>query len=304
MAVMRINLLGTFSIFLDDQTVFTGLPTTKPLELFAYLLVHRQRPHLRETIATMLWPEQTSPQSKKNLRKVLYKLQHTFLDTVGPKAPAIVLITHDWIALNPALEFQLDVALFERTYALAQANNVGDNQRCQALEAGVALYGGELLSGLYSDWCLRERERLETMFLELHHELLVCAEQQGAYTQAIGHALAILDHDAANERAHRDLMRLYYLSGNRSAALHQYAGCIAALASELGIRPCRATDELYQQICRDEPAAAERMPAHEGAAMEREIEVQHQLRQWHAELQRMLEQVQDEIQQVERLLKS
>lgn len=57
--------------------------------------------------------------------------------------------------------------------------------------------------------------------LEMRHLLLVAAEHRQAYEQAIAHGCEILRYDRANERAHRDLMRLYYLSGNRSAALRQ-----------------------------------------------------------------------------------
>jgi DNA-binding SARP family transcriptional activator len=300
MAAIHINLLGRMAVFVDDRPRFIGLPHTKPLELFAYLLVHRQRTHPREVVATHLWPDRFSARARKNLRKVLCMLQQFLVDTVGSDAPPPLLIAHDWIAINPAIDLQLDVAVFEQTYALAQPHAGGalDPQRGQTLMATVALYEGELLAGLYADWCLPERERFENMYLELRHRLLVHAEQQRAYSQAIEHGLAILRYNRANERTSCDLMRLYYRSGNRSAALHQYARCVTALAAELGVRPGADTAALYRQICRDELTSAGAEPD-SGLALQRELGADAGARR---ELQRMLEQVQDEIQHIDRLL--
>ena len=43
-------------------------------------------------------------------------------------------------------------------------------------------------------------------------------------------------------------MRLQYLSGNRTAALRQYERCSVALNEELGVKPARVTQSLYDQI--------------------------------------------------------
>lgn len=306
MRTLRIKLFGSLTIYLDEELLFAGIPHTKPLELFAYLLVHRDCPQPREALATLLWPELPGAQAKKNLRQVLCSLQHLLTDTIRPDTPPVFLIEHNWIGLNPSQELQLDVATFEQAYPLAwqPVDTSLDCQGTRMLTAAAALYRGELLSGLYADWCLYERERLENMYLEICHRLLVDAEHRQAYGQAIQHALAILQHDRANERAHRDLMRLYYLSGNRSAALRQYGNCVANLARELGVKPRGCTEQLYRQICQDElvPAAAHATAAAEQLAGN--VESQHfsNLQRIRSELRQVLQQVETEIQQIERLL--
>lgn len=309
MAITRIQLFGRMAIFVDDRPLAVGPPHIKPLELCAYLLIHRQHSHPREALATLLWPELPPAHGKKNLRKVLCTLQHLLTDAVGPGDPPLLLIEHDWLALNPARELQLDVAAFEQAYALAQQYEGDlDTKTAQVIATAVALYEGELLTGLYADWCLYERERLENMYFELQHTLMAYAEHRHAYKQAIAHGLEILRHDRANERAHRDLIRLYYLIGDRSAALHQYEHCVATLATELGVGPCKCTESLYRQICRDERAMLSATPDVDDTAwqhMQRaDPQTRSYLQQIHAELQRVLQQVQDEIQRVEGLLKS
>lgn len=307
MGEICINLFGQLAIFVDDHPLFIGPSLTKPLELFAYMLINRKRPQAREAIATLFWPDLDHTHAKKSLRKVLCTLQCFLADVVKKGLPPVLLIERDWIALNPALHLQLDVDIFEHAYGLAQ-EHIGsalDQQSAQILAAAVARYEGDLLTGLYADWCLYERARFENMYLELLHKLMVYAETCRAYEQAITYGLQILRYDRANERAYVDLMRLYYLSGNRSAALHQYANCVAALAKELGVKPRKSTEKLYQQICHDDLAAIQ--PGAVG--MEREVGQQikplsrSHLQQARADLQRVLEQVQGDIERVERLLK-
>jgi hypothetical protein len=44
------------------------------------------------------------------------------------------------------------------------------------------------------------------------------------------------------------LMRLYYLNGDRAAALRQYEQCATILDEELGVKPSKRTIALYKQI--------------------------------------------------------
>lgn len=307
MAVIHINLFGQLAIFVDDRPLFIGLPNTKPLELFAYLLLNRKNPQSREAIAALFWPDLAPVHAKKSLRKVLCTLQHLLTDAVKDGGPPVLLIKPDWITLNPALHLCLDIADFEQAHTLAQ-KHMGlplDPQSSQIIAAAVARYEGELLAGLYTDWCLYERERLENMYLEMLHKLMVYAETGRAYEQAIKYGLEIVRHDRANERAYLDLMRLYYLSGNRSAALHQYAHCVAALAKELGVRPRKSTEQLYRQICEDDLTSTELdvVSGERHGGQHTELATYSHLQQARADLQRVLEQVQGEIEHIERLLK-
>jgi hypothetical protein len=65
------------------------------------------------------------------------------------------------------------------------------------------------------------------------------------------HGAAILRVDRAHEQAHRRMMRLHALRGDRTAALRQYEQCVAALAEELGVQPTRRTLTLYDRIRAD-----------------------------------------------------
>src|SRR5262249_19371415 len=61
-------------------------------------------------------------------------------------------------------------------------------------------------------------------------------------------ALEQLQLEPWREEAHRQVMRLLSRTGERSAALAQYAACRRTLAAELGLDPARETTALYERI--------------------------------------------------------
>jgi hypothetical protein len=73
------------------------------------------------------------------------------------------------------------------------------------------------------------------------------------YETGILYGGRILRVDPAQERTHRRLMRLHYLSGDRTAALRQYQQCECALRENLNVKPARRTVALYEQIRADQP---------------------------------------------------
>ena len=75
-----ISLLGTFQVTLDDRPV-TNFVTDKTRALLAYLAVERDRPHRRESLAGLLWPDQPDQDARRNLRQALFNLRQALADT-------------------------------------------------------------------------------------------------------------------------------------------------------------------------------------------------------------------------------
>src|SRR5262249_47763487 len=112
-------------------------------------------------------------------------------------------------------------------------------------------------------------------------------------------------YDPACERTHQHIMRLHYLSGNRSAAIRQYQRCVAALRQELGVSPTRCTIRLYEKIRGDQlelttPASA---PDQDAAPAPTALpSLLNHLKQLQAILADLQQQLRHEIQMVEQSL--
>ena len=253
MSILRIHLFGKFCVR-RNEIILDGFDARKIQELFCYLLLHRDHSLPRETLASILWPETTTTQSKKNLRQALWQLQSALGSQNESTNHRLLLVDPDWVQLNSEADLWLDVAEFEQVFNLVQKTpgQEIDGSTAQLLQDTVQLYQGPLLEGWYQDWCLLERERLQSMYLAMLDKLMGFTEMHDDYETGLLYGMRIMCYDRARERTHRRMMRLYYLLGDRAEALRQYERCAAALDEELGISPSKSTQALYKQIQADQ----------------------------------------------------
>ena len=246
MVFLRISLFGKFCVWCDER-LMAGIDAGKVQQLFCYLLLHRDRPHPREKLASLFWDNTSTAQSKKYLRQTLWQLQSSLEEASSDQ---VILVEPEWVQINSAPHLWLDVAAFEESFRLAQGTpGRALSAACaQKLQEAVHLYQGNLLEGWYQDWCLYERERFLHMYLDMLDKLMGYCEARQDYENGLLYGDMILRHDRARERTHRRLMRLYYQAGNRTEALRQFERCLAALDEELGVAPARSTLSLNAQI--------------------------------------------------------
>ena len=232
---------------------FSGFESRKVRELFCYLLLHRDRPHPREVLADLLWDEGQTNQPNQCLRKTLWKLRTALDSQDTPLSDHLLLVEPDLVQFNSQAEVWLDVGAFEQ--AFNQVKNLTgkelDSQDATWLKEAVDLYHGGLQESWYQDWYLLERERFQHEYLIILDRLMEYCEARCEYAAGVVYGNIILGFAKARERTHRQLMRLHYLSRDRTAALNQYERCVQVLQEELGVKPARRTVMLYQQIVSD-----------------------------------------------------
>ncbi|MFY1671357.1 AAA family ATPase [Plantactinospora sp. WMMB334] len=250
---LQVRLFGDVSIQRGGRSL--TFPPGKALELFCYLLIHRDRAHAREAVAEMLWPEAEPGAGRKNLRQALWRLNTTMPDRSDEHGAgsALVVIDPGWVRVNPDAPYWLDVNAFEESYAAVRdvpGHTLSDVQ-ANAVERALELYRGDLVTAWYHDWCHPERDRLRHAHLAMLDQMMGYCEARGLYAKGVGLGQALLGHDTARERTHRQLMRLHYAAGDRTAALRQYERCVAVVDREFGVRPSADTTLLYEQIWAD-----------------------------------------------------
>jgi DNA-binding SARP family transcriptional activator len=252
MSLLDVCLFGSLEVRRGPD-VLPGFELRKVRELFAYLLLFRDRPHPRETLADQLWPESCTDHPAQCLRKALWQLRAALDLPPQPLGDRVLSIEADWIQLRPGADVWLDAAALEAAFDSAQGvpGRALSPQAARDLHAAVGLYRGGLAEKWLHDWYLVERERFQRMYLILLDKLLDYSEAHGDYEAGLAYGARILQCERASERAHRRMMRLYYLAGDRTAALRQYQQCAHALQEELAVRPAHRTQALYEQIRAD-----------------------------------------------------
>jgi DNA-binding SARP family transcriptional activator len=252
MSALNVHLFGTFKVRHQNQDLQT-VQMGKTRELFCYLLLHRNKPHPRELLASVFWPDCTTAQSRKYLRQTLWQLQQSLPFSPASGSTRIFRCDSESVQVNAETDIWLDVAELENAFAPVQlfAGEELDGTRADALRDAVSLYSGDLLEGWYQDWCLYERERLQNIYLTALEKLMAYSEFHRDFEHGLNHGELILRQDRARERTYARLMRLHYLMGDRAGAVRQFQRCVVALKQELDVAPAKRTVELYEQICAD-----------------------------------------------------
>lgn len=250
METLHFSLFGKLRIR-DGTQDFISLDALRAQELLCYLLLYRDRLHEREKIATLMWADAPATRSKQYLRQTLWQVQSKLNHVTAQES--LLLVEHHQIGINKHAAFWLDIALFEQTFTALEKTPAKELSLAQIelLRNTVQLYHGDLLAGWYQDWCVYARDRYQNMYLSMLDKLLSYCELHQEYEAGLTYGWQILQYDRAREGTHRRLMRLHYLAGNRTAAVHQYEMCVTALAEELGVDPAQSTTTLYKQICVD-----------------------------------------------------
>ncbi|MBI3659567.1 AAA family ATPase, partial [Candidatus Acetothermia bacterium] len=241
--MLRISLLGEFRL---ENAAGQRLPlTSRKLEwLFAYLVLHPTT-HPRDRLAGQFWPDSEQDKANRSLRQALYILR----PVIEPEDSArgiYLYASQTTVQFNKESPHWLDVKEFETLVKESEA--LAGTEKAQRLQAAVSLYHGDLLDGCYEDWCLEARGYFRELYLKALQQLVLHHTEQKAYAQAIGYAKQILAKNPLHEEMHRHLMYLYYASGDRNAALHQYHECESILKTELNIEPLPETKDLFREI--------------------------------------------------------
>ena len=236
MSSLEISLFGAPRIEVDGEAV--ALDTRKAVALVAYLAV-TGRPHTRDALCVLLWPDYDQEHSRGALRRTLSALRKAL---GGDRLDA----GRERVALERDDGVRVDVEEFRAALA---AGDTG------SLARAVELYQGDFLAGFslrdsvnFDDWQYFESESLRRELADALERLAAEHARRRDYDRAILLARRWLALNPLHEPVHRRLMELYALKGERAAALRQYRECVRILHTELGVAPVEETTELYRAI--------------------------------------------------------
>ncbi|MEO8312662.1 MAG: AAA family ATPase, partial [Caldimonas sp.] len=189
--------------------------------LLAYLCV--EGPTSRARLASLLWPDADEARARGNLRQRLLRLRKSIgTDIVAGRSQ---------LALAAGVDHDAG----------------GDADLLASIGIDAAGSLGEWLEGARTG---RRRARLDLLAGEASR-----LESAQHIAEALVVARRLVAADSASEHAHRRVMRLHYLRGDRAAALAAFAECAATLERELGVEPSHETLQLKAQVERSSALA-------------------------------------------------
>jgi DNA-binding SARP family transcriptional activator len=295
MSTLRIHLLGTMQISIDDLPGEIRL-TPVIQGLLAYLLLNFDRPQRRDVLADLFWANYSQEHARSCLNTALWRLRRT----LDPDGIYLTSTPQGEVMFNLNSPYWLDVQIFmEQVRPLLElpADQVTPDDVASA-EQSLSLYKGDLLPGFYSDWVIRQRERLRMIYLKTLSNLAYYYEKLGNVERSLSYAWRILDLDPLREDVHREVMRLQVACGQRATAIKQFETCCAILREGLGVGPMEETRRLYQEILGEDGLPAGELQEPTSASL---AQVLSQLRRSRESFEQAQEQIQIAIHMVESL---
>lgn len=253
--ICRIELLGGVRVWRLGQPV-THFRSRKTVDLLAYLACFPRREHPREVLMELFWTECELDAARHSLNVALSSLRKQ-LEPCGVADGDVLQSNRFSVRLNPQT-VTTDVAEFEAAIrGAAAATDISEQGRC--LSSAVAIYTGELLPGHYEDWVIPEQQRLDELYFQALRRLIAICRQEGDLDRALQLAIQAVGASGLREEAHREVIRLYSVTGRGDEALRHYRVLERILATQLDVRPSAETRSLVERI-----AAGKQAPANFG----------------------------------------
>ncbi|MEM7129549.1 MAG: tetratricopeptide repeat protein [Chloroflexota bacterium] len=242
MTQLKLYLFGPPRLVVDNNRTI-NISLRKAQAMIAYLAVTNQ-PQSRDSLSTLFWPEADQRKARTNLRRMLYD--------IGQRVQAPLLATTaETVYVDPTINLWVDTIAFRESIAIGLTQPLSQEQ----LLSAANLHNDEFMAGFnlndcpdFDDWQFFQREELRQALSRVLISLTNIYVKQDAYEEALLYAKRWLALDKLHEAAHRRLMELYMLAGQRAAALRQYEECVRIMDGELGVAPESETTDLFKAI--------------------------------------------------------
>jgi len=230
-------LLGSGHLLENKQELRLG--ASRALPLIAYL--HEQATEVpRATLIELLWREDEATAANSSFRTMLTRLrQHV---------PNLLTITRSSIRLNAGV-VHWDTDQFRE---LAQARDTAALKRASMLYRGSFLEDSNFEgSEAWILWLEHTRSKWQDAHNEVMRGIVDHYLEQFRPEGAVRYIERWLALEPWQERAHRQLMFVYWRSKQFESAVQAFRRCQTVLAEELGSEPDAYTRALYKRINED-----------------------------------------------------
>jgi predicted ATPase/DNA-binding SARP family transcriptional activator len=235
---LEIHLFGAPRLLVNGQGVDNL--RRKNRALIYYLAAHDQ-PLTRENLLSFFWPDHQRADAQRILRTMIYDLRKQLGESFCVDDDTLSL------AANTVVDAQAFSAVL-RSPAFDSS----------ALENALSLYKGDFLEGFsltdspqFDDWSASERDRYRLLAMNGFAELAHRQESLRDCPAALRSMQRALAFNPFQEELQRDLMRLFYLNGDRASMIRQYESLRKLLDEELGVPPMPETRSLYDSLIND-----------------------------------------------------
>lgn len=218
---MRVQMLGGFSVYVDDIQVVSSEAGGQVWNLMSYLLHARKKTLTQQQLIGALWDDSVDDPSAA-LKNLIYRLRKAFADAGVPNARRVVLSGGGTYRWNNDIPIRVDTEVFEAACAAAdEADTQTEQMRLDQL--ALDCYPGDFLPGVTARaWAVPVRSQYHARYFQTLYRLLTACEATGRWQQMQDAALRAVEVDRFEEETHRYLMLALFHLGRQDQAITHY----------------------------------------------------------------------------------
>ncbi|MEK3884793.1 response regulator [Paenibacillus sp. PL2-23] len=237
---IRFNCLGGMDIQ-SAQGLRAKWKSSKSMELFGYLLLHRGRLVSRARLIEDMFGDMPLKNAEVYLNTTVYQLRKV-LQSFGLKESLISDSYHYALNLN---EVKVDLFEFEAgCRALSMAN---EQQVSQAIQL-EQLYAGNLFGDHAYAWAAHEVERIAIMYASFTRSLSAALLERGDAHLASLLLRKLMSNNELDEEALALLMKAWAAQKNKEALTSCYKRFTETLYRDIGVKSSRESEDLYNKL--------------------------------------------------------
>lgn len=251
--VLKVQMLGTFSISLGDASVDDSSNRSRKIWLLlAYLAYNRNRAVSQEELIDLLWGSEEENDNPVGALKTALWRARQMLEPLGPSiGKELILRKSGGCRWNPEIPIEVDTEQFE---ALCRAG-VGcedEDERLDAFRDALALYQGGFLEKMSMEpWTGPIAAYYHNVYISTLLETLPLLEERNRFAEVEQLCRSAMRQDPYNETLHQHLLKSLAERGEYEQAATVYEEVRELLYSSLGITPAEETQMIHREILRN-----------------------------------------------------
>lgn len=250
---MEFRVLGPVVVVGDDgESVELGGP--KGQCVLAVLLLAEGKPVSVERLSECVWGDETPLKARETLHSYVSRLRKRLRDAGADNRMLSSSSTRGYRLAAPA--GSIDVQRFEYLVRKAETYTAEQpDEAAAALREALALFDGEPLAGISSEWAAAIRARLTERRRAAVLARIDAEMRVGGPEGVIGELAELTARGPVDQTAVSLLMIALNNAGRPGEALAAYHDARIRLRESIGFEPRRELQDLHQAILRGEPTA-------------------------------------------------
>ncbi|MCI0449339.1 MAG: hypothetical protein L0Y79_06070 [Chlorobi bacterium] len=214
--------------------------------ILAYIFLNKDFNLTKDKIVDLFFQDTAEDRSDNIFHQAISSIRNVI--KTGGHSPQFILYENRILKLNPDYNYFVDSIEFNNLYNTVMSPETNESDKKKFSVKAVELYKGNLLEGIYENWCEDLREEYSNKFIKLSEILLKNLYSSKKYDEIIPYAEKLLNNDRLNEKAYLLSIESYVQTGNISKAKETFAEMLKNYKEELGEKPPKSVLERIQAL--------------------------------------------------------